>query len=250
MNTERLLVFDLVGAFAHFRKYDTNSSSLSYTFPPRTTLTGIIAAMLGIERDEYYETFSTDKCKVALSVLHPLRKHIHTVNYLFVKGAGDFNGSNKNVHTQIPLEIVFPVGKEIRYRVYFTHSDKALESEIEKRIEHPVYPLYFGISEFIAKSEFVGYAEAEKVSSDAAIEVHSVLNLSYVKERGLVIESGNVPMRYISEIMPLEFDADRKLKSVAKFVYEQTHKPVVAHLNIAHYRVKYNGKEENILFMG
>ncbi len=250
MNTEHLLVFDLVGTFAHFRKYDTNSSSLSYTFPPRTTLTGIIAAMLGINRDEYYEIFSVGKCRIALSVLYPVRKQIHTVNYLFVKGTSDFNGSNKNVHTQIPLEIVFPVDKEIRYRVYFTHSDKSIEADLEKHIEHPVYPLYLGISEFIAKAEFVSYAEAAKMSSEHAVEVHSVLSLSYLEEYGLVIGNGNMPMRYVSETMPLEFDSDRKLKKISKFVYEQSHKPVLAHLKHEYYHVKYNDKEENILFMG
>jgi len=250
MDTERLLVFDLIGTFAHFRKYDTNSSSLSYTFPPRTTLAGIIAAMLGIERDNYYDTFSTDNCRIALSVLSPVRKQIHTINYLFVKSAGDFNGSSKNVHTQIPLEIVFPIGEELRYRVYFTHSDKTLEADVKKHIEHPVYPLYFGISEFIAKAEFVGYADSVESSSEQAVEISSVLNLSYVKDRGLVINSGDTPMRYISEIMPVEFDSNRKLKSVSKFVYEQTHKPIVAYLKHPYYRINYSGKEENILFMG
>jgi CRISPR-associated protein Cas5h len=248
MDTEQLLIFDLVGTFAHFKKYDTNSSSLSYTFPPRTTITGIIAAMLGIERDRYYDIFSTEKCRIALSVLTPLRKQIHTINYLFVISSNDFNGSNG--HTQIPVEIVFPVKDEIRYRVYFSHKDKALQKSVEEHIEKPVYPLYFGISEFIAKVEPVGYGAIEKVHSDDSVSLNSVVNLNYVKDRGLVIGSKNVPMRYISEIMPIEFDSERKLKSVAKFVYEQTHKPIIAYLKTDFYRVEYGGKEENILFMG
>ncbi len=251
MNIEQLLIFDLVGTFAHFRKYDTNSSSLSYTFPPRTVVTGIMAAMLGKKRDSYYDTFSSDKCKLAVSVVSPVRKQIHTVNYLFVKNTGDLNGSNKNGHTQIPIEIIFPVKDEIRYRVYFYHTDKNLMRDLEKRIEHPFYPVYFGISEFIAEGHFLGYGKVHKIKPAGEVYIHSVLNLNYVKERGLVIRSDNAPMRYISEMMPLEFDERRRLKSVARFVYEQTHKPVVAHLKADFYKVEYNnGKEENILFMG
>ena len=46
----RGVIFDIEGKFAHFRKIYTNSSSLSYLVPPRTTVQGIIAAMLGYER--------------------------------------------------------------------------------------------------------------------------------------------------------------------------------------------------------
>ncbi len=250
MKIERLLIFDLVGTFAHFRKYDTNSSSLSYTFPPRTVITGIIAAMLGKDRDSYYTLFSSDRCKLAISVLSPVRKQIHTVNYLFVKNASDFNGSNKNRHTQVPIEIVFPISDEIRYRIYFYHDDENLMGELEKRVEHPVYPIYFGISEFISKGYFLGYGSVSEIVPTNEVPIHSVLNLNYVKERGLVIMDSNGPMRYISETMPFEFNENRNLKSVAKFVYEQTHKPVIAHLKSHFYRVKYRDKEENILFMG
>ena len=49
-----LLVFDISGKFAHFRKYYTNSSSLTYLVPPRTSIYGLIAGILGLERDSYY----------------------------------------------------------------------------------------------------------------------------------------------------------------------------------------------------
>ncbi|HBM79479.1 MAG TPA: CRISPR-associated protein Cas5, partial [Clostridiaceae bacterium] len=50
------------GKMAHFRKYYSNSSALSYFIPPRTTIIGIVAGFLGYERDTYYEDFSLENC--------------------------------------------------------------------------------------------------------------------------------------------------------------------------------------------
>ena len=248
MNIDKVLIFDLTGSLAHFRKFYTNSSSLSYTFPPRTALTGIIAAMLGIGRDKYYDSFSTANSKIALSVLTPLRKSIHTVNYLRVKENSDLAG--KIGHTQIPLEIVFPLNGEIRYRIYFYHKDKALTENLEKHIEKPVFPLYFGLSEFIAKGEMVGYADAQETKTSSAVSINSVLNSKFVEDKGLVLSRSGKYLRYISEFMPLEFDKNRNLIKNAKFVYEMSHLPILAKIKTTHFVLSYGGREENILFMG
>ncbi len=248
MDIKELFVFDLIGTFAHFRKYYTNSSSLSYTFPPRTVITGIIAAALGMDRDSYYSEFSVDKCKLAVSVLSPVKKSIHTVNYLYVKNLGELTG--KSGHTQVPVEIVFPKkGSEIRYRVYFYHREEAIVKALKQRIERPIYPIYFGISEFIAKGEKVGDASVEELVSDLPVSVNSVLNLDFTQENGLVLREKEKVLRYISEVMPLEFDTHRRLVKKAKFVYEVSHEPVIAKLKVPYYRVSYLGKTDNILFM-
>ncbi|KPA09783.1 CRISPR-associated protein Cas5 domain protein, partial [Candidatus Magnetomorum sp. HK-1] len=38
----KILSFRLNGRFAHFRKFYTNSSSLSYFVPPRTAIIGML----------------------------------------------------------------------------------------------------------------------------------------------------------------------------------------------------------------
>lgn len=106
----KILIFDLIGKMGHFRKIDTNSSSLSYSFPPRTTIVGILAGILGMERDSYYEVFSPNQCQIALSVRTPIRKVMQTVNYMFVKSKAHLN--NSGGHTQIPLELVLPGEKK------------------------------------------------------------------------------------------------------------------------------------------
>ena len=72
-----ILAFNIRGKFAHFRKFYSNSSALSYFIPPRTTIIGLIAGMLGLERDSYYEDFSLDNCDTGVRGHHGHRVRLH-----------------------------------------------------------------------------------------------------------------------------------------------------------------------------
>ncbi|MFQ6061523.1 MAG: CRISPR-associated protein Cas5, partial [Thermoplasmata archaeon] len=77
-----MLIFDIRGRMAHFRKFYTNSSSLSYDFPPRTVICGLIAGILGMPKDSYYEDFSLNRCRIGVAIGSPLRKIVQTVNFI------------------------------------------------------------------------------------------------------------------------------------------------------------------------
>jgi len=250
MEVDKLLIFDLVGQVAHFRKFYTNSSSLTYTFPPRTTLTGIIAGMMGKKRDSYYDEFSTRNCKIAVSIMTPLRKSIHTVNYLLVTNPGQLNGSAK--HTQIPVEILLSEKGEIRYRIFFYHSNNTIMDQLLHILpkNSPVFPPYLGISEFTARVEFVQLTKDISLEKTDKIKIKSVVNMDSVKKNGLIIKSSSKSLQYITELMPLEFDSKRRVISKAVFTYEKEQNPLNVKLKKPFYRVRYNNTEENVLFMG
>ncbi|MDI6601443.1 MAG: type I-B CRISPR-associated protein Cas5b [Thermoanaerobacteraceae bacterium] len=253
MEINKLLIFDIYGKMAHFRKYYTNSSSLSYMFPPRTVITGLIAAVLGIERDTYYEEFSADKCHVAVSVRTPLRKIMQTVNYLQTKDMNGLNGSKG--HTQIPLEIILPEEDMIVYRVYFAHEDEAIMEELSRHLKsgRVYYPIYLGISEFLAASKYIQQIDKNEIDmlrSGQQYQVSTVCNCSIIKDRGLIFsDSHGMTLQYIKEKMPLEFDKDRRIKSTASFIYEKNSKSITGIFDVPAYRINYDGLEENIVFM-
>ena len=97
----KVLIFDLEGPFAHFRKYYTNSSSLTYLFPPRTVIIGLIAGLLGLPSERhtrnlneiYYEKFNKDKCLVAVSLRTRVRRMMQTVNYIMTTSLSEIDGS-------------------------------------------------------------------------------------------------------------------------------------------------------------
>jgi CRISPR-associated protein Cas5h len=61
------LSFTIEGPWAHFRRIDTTTEKLTYRVMPRTTVAGLIAAILGEPRDSYYETFAKDASAIAIS---------------------------------------------------------------------------------------------------------------------------------------------------------------------------------------
>jgi len=48
----QLIIFRLRGRFAHFLRAEASASALSYPFPPRTVILGILGAILGLPKDE------------------------------------------------------------------------------------------------------------------------------------------------------------------------------------------------------
>ena len=124
----KIVSFCINGKFAHFRKYYSNSTSLSHIIPPVITVKGIIAGLLGYERNSYYELLANDKCKVAICCESKIKKITQTVNLLKVENKDDFMGSGKN-RTQNSMEFVIPSNIRdgyISYKILFSHIDDSI----------------------------------------------------------------------------------------------------------------------------
>lgn len=212
-----VLVFDLIGKMAHFRKYYTNSSSLSYYFPPRTTIMGIIAGIIGLERDSYYEIFSEEKCRISVAIKAPLRKKMSTVNYVLAESIKQVNLSAKQ-HTQIPLEIILPedYSKSIIYRIFFHHEDYKIFDKAKEMITQGkvCFPPYLGLSEFIGNIEYVYLGEIEERKIENG-EITSVVSIDYLRNNQCSIQPLEGAL-YIKELMPFSFDSNRTLRNSPK----------------------------------
>lgn len=244
-------VCDLIGPLAHFRKFYTNSSSLSYGFPPRTVLMGIVAAVLGWERDTYYEELSLQRARFAVVVKVPVRRIMQTVNYIRTKEE-DLNRMRKlgvAKGTQVPLEILVPARENphLRFRVYFAHQNQGLAKEWAMRLKmrKSYYPLYFGLTEFIAQACFLYEGEPEAIHSPGEeVAVHSVLNATFLDKPLL---RGDVALH--REKAPLSFGPGRQLLPNASFIYEVASRPVPVILSCAAYTFSLPDGVETVAFM-
>lgn len=223
----QLLVFDLVGSMAHFRKFYTNSSSLSYRVPPRTVLAGVIATLLGRERDSYYEELSLEHARIGVALRAPVRTLMQTVNYLFTKSEG-WDGSQG--HTQIPVELVLPKppASNLRYQVYFTHRDTSLVEELHQQLrdQRYRYPLYLGLTECPAWVENPQMYLADQLqilqSPSEALPIQTAISLNRLAGE-VVLEQG---LRIYKDRMPFDFHADRRLKAVEEVLWEAEGRPL------------------------
>lgn len=235
---DRVLIFDIKGPFAHFRKYYTNSSSLSYIFPPRTVVTGLIAGLLGYPNEKaktgeiYYELFNTDKCKIAVSLFTIVKKFMQTVNYIKTKTDQASRYSfealitgTRGSPTQIPLEILMSDNQSIQditYRVYFYHRESNIYSNLKDRLieQKFVYPPFLGMSEFLATIKYITEGEIEK-NDNNTVEINTVCRLDFIEP---IFEGNN--MQYLIEKMPRGFLNDRTPLKPENYIFDMKNRSV------------------------
>ncbi len=257
-STAKILIFDIKGQMAHFRKFYTNSSSLSYLFPPRTVLAGIIAGILGLPSERfskdktqiYYELLNKNNCFIGLRLKSNIRKIIQTVNYSFTKTQNNQILFGKP--TQIPLEILLDkkFGNEITYRIYFSHKDEKIYQDFKELIKKDtfVYPPYLGISEFLATTKFINETEVTVKETANDIEISSVCKLKDIK-----LNFDKPGFQYLVEKMPTGFLNDRTPLETEDYVVEVNKRIIQGIPKNKYYSVSYKEKgkqiNENILFI-
>ncbi len=83
---DKILKFKIWGDYAHFKKFYTTTSPLTFEFPPPPTIIGIISAIIGLDKNEYLEHFQNpDEFKIALSIQNPIKKVRWTQNLIDTK---------------------------------------------------------------------------------------------------------------------------------------------------------------------
>ena len=65
----KLIAFDIWGDYGYFRRGYTSTSTITYPFPSRTTLAGLISGILGLEKDSYHDIFSENNSELGLRIL-------------------------------------------------------------------------------------------------------------------------------------------------------------------------------------
>lgn len=247
---QKMLVFTIKGYMAHFRKFYSNSSSLTYSFPPRTTVTGMIAGILGRERDSYYEEFSSNNCSVAISIGAPHRKINQTVNFIRTKNKNELNGSAGP--TQIPLEILMGEKNKVQFNIYFMHDKKEIIDELTTRIKENkyIYPPYLGITEFTAELEFIDIVAPSMLeikNSKEVVKIDTVVNIDHLQEKGIV--PGDSNLKILKEKMTSEFAPGREIKNVSSLIFEAFGKRLPVRLKKPYLAAEINGETRNITFM-
>jgi len=244
-----VLQIDLKGKMAHFRKYYANNTAMSFSIPPRTTLMGILAAILGLPKDEYYISLSSDKIRIGIALRSPIKKTFHRLNYLSIKSLGnlkadfekekpftsDFRGMGGRIQT--PFEIVTGYdlqNDEVWYRVFvsFYEGGEAIFSQLKNNVLNKLvhYNLSFGVAGFSASiSEAKLYKEddiQQKKISNELVEFNSATISDKVSE--LQFEKQDDYSFVEEELMPADFVADfnRELSKMNRVLFTHNALPL------------------------
>jgi len=236
MNMEKVLVFDVWSEYAHFRKFFTTTSPLTFSLPPRTALCGLMGAILGLSKETYLSKFPKKDAFFAIKLLNPVKKVRFSENLIDTESISTMNVIKQ--HTRIKFEFL----KDAKYRIYFSHSDPDLYSSALEMISgHKcVYTPCLGISEHIANFGYVGEYSLIKKENPDGVSIDSILPKEQIQK--IHFEDG---MEYMTETLPNEMTEDRTVNEYQQFMFERNCKSIRASVNY-YYEMRNN---ERILFM-
>jgi len=232
----KVLVFDIWGDLAHFKKPYTTTSPLSFAFPPRPTVAGIISAIIGLGKEEYADYFLRKDADIGLRFLAPVKKMRISQNLIDTKKARLF--SRIRQRTQIRIEYI----KDPAYRVYFQHKDADLFERLRDYLANHecVYSVSLGLSELLANFQYIGEFGLKRQTSRSPELIHSIVPEHAAGE--FEFETGK---EYFSATIPLEMNKKRIVTRFGTVFYERNGKPMLVKTDSYHQVA--NG--ENILFL-
>lgn len=122
----RCLSFTVRGPWGHFRRIEGNVVRQTYRMIPRTTVAGLIGAIIGAPRDSYYGAFQPNNSAIAIEPIQPPR----TINLpeISLSTAGEHLDT---FPTRGPLKVTLPDTTADRQRVnYETLVDPAYRIDV------------------------------------------------------------------------------------------------------------------------
>ena len=181
---ERCLSVTVRGPWGHFRRVEGNVVKQTYRVIPRTTVAGLLAAVLGIERDGYYELFGPERSAVAIEPIRELRTLNMPMNTLST-AAGDLRSLNARGKISVKLpnptrprqQHNYEVLVEPAYRVDVALADDERYERLRETLaagkSHYVPSL--GLSEHLAELDFHGEFAVEDGADEEVVAVDSAV---------------------------------------------------------------------------
>ena len=228
----KVLVFDIYGDYAHFRKYYTTTSPLSFSFPPPPTISGILGAIYGVPKNENLKIFGYNDCQVALRILSPVKKVRMGINLINTKDNKYFlllKAKNHEPRIQIRTEFV----KSPKYRIYVKHKDHDIFNKLAEFIKshRSFYTVSLGLSELLADFRFVGIYESTEQNNFEG-KINTVIpDVKLAEKFTITIETDK---KYFKEKIPIKMNPDRVVEIYSDVIYEPDGKPIKARVDSAY----------------
>ncbi len=226
---KKVLVFDLFGDFAHFRKYYSTTSPVTFTIIPPVTVLGILGAILGLEKKEnqYLTRLNKAKTLLAIQILSRVKKIRMGINLVNTKGnIWVPKQRREGARTQIRFEFL----KDVVYRLYVTMEDEHLFRQLTQMVkEHKTfYTVSLGLSELLADFNYVGTKEFTwEEGNGFFVDIDSAVPINSLMENGVQITPGQ---RCLKEMVPVRMDHQRIVQDYSEMLVESQGNPLTLKL--------------------
>ena len=184
---DQCLSFTVRSTWGHFKRVGRTVTKQTYRIPPRTTVAGMVAAIVGAERNSYYDTFQGDNSAIAITPLSDLRTvNIPTVG-LGTDPKQDVTTNVGNYYSEYNLTYQdttqdrqlhgYEVLADPAYRIDIAVEDDSFYNELQEHLTTgtAVYPPSLGKSEYLATIEDVQSEEPTRLEPEDSVDVDSVV---------------------------------------------------------------------------
>ncbi|ELY41480.1 type I-B CRISPR-associated protein Cas5b [Natronorubrum sulfidifaciens] len=181
---DRCLSFTVRGPWGHFRRIEGNIVKQTYRIIPRTTVAGLLAGVLGIERDGYYDLFAPEQSAVAIEPVHEIRTINMPMNTLST-AAGNLQSLNGRGKLSVKLpdpttlrqQHNYEVLVDPAYRIDVSLRDDGRYRELREALKtgKSHYVPSLGLSEYLAEIEYHGEFDVEVGPNDDSVEIDSAV---------------------------------------------------------------------------
>lgn len=208
----KVLVFDVWSPFAYFRKGFTTTTALTYPFIPRSSIEGLVGAILGLKSDEY--SSKLHDAKIAVAVLNKVKKFPFSTMHTHVDAWREFNNYLKTGSMHIPPEkfrarVKIELLEEPKFRIYFSHESNT-QSLLKYRLENheTIFTPYLGTSSMLANFEYVGEYDYSSTSNDETVAVSTIIPFTRIPPT-IHLENGKTYA--FEQNIPIHITANREV---------------------------------------
>lgn len=205
---QKCIVFDIWGNYGHFRKPYSTNSSLTYFFPTKPTIIGILAAIVGLQKNSYYDLIDRIKVSLIIRNSEKIRKNIFTINY---------ENTKKTYFEHSPVNVELLLNPRFTILLYISEesyrNDERLKnfytSLMNNLKEHKsVYTVSLGSAFCIANFKFQDEVEirptkGQNIVINSIVPKTTEIRIKIVKDNHLIIE--NMPYVLNNERKPTRF---------------------------------------------
>jgi len=240
MSAKSLLSFRFKGDYGHFGLRYATTSSPTHSIPPRHTLAGVIASILGIEREKVAEVFHPDQCDIGISVDSSISTLRVPIKLMKIKSRTAMAFHVPKEHNIVPYQFL----RSPSYTIYFDHQDAKLKKKLrDMLIAHEcVYPPAMGLAYLLADFEWLGDVDVEE-SGDGELKVISSFPVDEVK---VYPETGN---SVVFERFALYLDSGRRPYKFHRVMVDIEGSPISMKSVKRELAVPYTDKEGKTIFL-
>ncbi len=235
----KILSFDVVGDYAHFRKYYSTSSPVTFSVIPPTAVMGILGAILGLPREDerYVKILSDAGIGIGIRLLSPVKKTRMGINLINTKSnIWVPKQRREGARTQIKFEFL----KKAAYRLYITMENQDLFGHLLSAVkEHKCYyTVSLGLSELLADFHFIGVDNFTQEETVDPVKIVTAVPLNHIRKEGIALIPGR---RYIKERMPFFMNDNREVQEYGELLAETQGESMS--LKLTHF---WKGAKENV----